>query len=206
MSPLVQSFKLTLASQSPRRKQLLRESGYQFDVIRPEESAEDPPHQGESPPDFVARVARQKAANVAGQLTAGMIIGSDTVADLGGTILGKPRDLDHAREMLTQLRGQIHHVYTGLCLWRRPDDQAIVRVASSKLRMSPISDRELEDYLHTDGWKGKAGAFGYQDRLGWVSILAGEESTVVGLPLRLLRDMLHEFGLTPPDPKELRGA
>jgi septum formation protein len=66
--------------------------------------------------------------------------------------------------------------------------------------MSPISDQDLEDYLQTNGWKGKAGAFGYQDRLGWVSILAGEESTVVGLPLRLLRDMLHEFGLTPPDP------
>ena len=194
----MQSFRLTLASQSPRRAQLLGQAGYQFDVQPADDGVEGPADDGETPPDYVSRSAKEKAANVAAQLASGLVVGCDTVADFAGTILGKPSDRDHAREMLSLLRGETHHVYSGLCLWQRPDDRSLIRVASSKLKMSNISDDELENYLDSGAWKGKAGAFGFQDQLGWIEILAGDESTVVGLPLNLLSSMLNEFGLSAP--------
>jgi septum formation protein len=72
--------------------------------------------------------------------------------------------------MLQLLRGRDHHVYSGLCLWRRPDDRHRVEVDVTRLVMDPISDAELEAYLATDAWEGKAGAFGYQDGLDWVHV------------------------------------
>lgn len=196
--PAVQSFRLTLASQSPRRRELLREAGYSFDVEPPDAGAEDEPRAGETPPELVERLAKQKAANVAPRIASGIVIGCDTVADCEGHILGKPRDSAHAREMLAKLRGRTHHVYSGLCVWRRPDDRVSVRVASAKLRMAAISDGDLQSYLDSRQWEGKAGAFGFQDELDWLKLLAGDPSTVVGLPLRLLADMLHEMGLREP--------
>jgi septum formation protein len=189
----MQSFQLTLASQSPQRRQLLDEAGYAFDVIVPHESAECGICSRETPPELVNRLARQKAANVAKRVGRGLVLGCDTVAECRGQILGKPKDLTHARQMLTLLRGRTHHVYSGVCLWRRPDDQSIARVATTKLRMEPITDRQLEQYLKSGCWEGKAGAFGFQDQLSWIEILAGSESNVVGLPLELLSEMLPEL-------------
>lgn len=187
------SFKLTLASQSPRRRQLLAEAGYRFEVVPPDDSAEDGARAGEPPPDLVCRLARQKAANVAQRVEHGVVLGCDTVADCMGEVLGKPRDRAHAGEMLSLLRGRTHHVYSGVCLWQRPEDRTMVRFAVTKLRMNDISDRELERYLDTGGWEGKAGAFGFQDELEWIEILAGSESNVIGLPLELLSEMLAEL-------------
>ena len=189
----MQSFRLILASQSPRRRQLLSAVGYEFEVMPPDESAESGALLREAPSEFVARMASQKAADVAPLIDQGLVLACDTVAECGGKILGKPRDRDHARSMLQQMNGQHHHVYSGVCLWRRPDDYNLVRVAATKLRMAQLSDRELEAYLDTGGWKGKAGAFGYQDELGWIEILAGSESNVVGLPMEMLADMIAEL-------------
>ncbi len=185
--------KLILASQSPRRRQLLEQAGYDFEVVIPDESAECGFCSNETPPELVSRLARQKAADVARRVTEGLVLGCDTVAECRGQILGKPHNIDHARQMLTLLRGRTHHVYSGVCLWRRPGDQTISRVASTKLYMEPISAEALEDYLETGAWEGKAGAFGYQDQLGWIKVLAGSESNVVGLPLELLSEMTTTF-------------
>lgn len=184
---------LILASASPRRRELLQEAGYAFEVRVPSDGAEDGQLPGEAPPEMVMRLARQKAADVANRMGKGIVIGCDTVAECGGEVLGKPRDLRHAREMLRGLRGQVHHVYSGICLWRRPDDRVITRVDSTKLKMETVLDSELESYLMTGLWRGKAGAFGYQDRHGWLRILAGSESNVVGLPLELFARMLAEL-------------
>ncbi len=185
--------RLILASASPRRRELLVEAGYVFEVLLPNPAAEDAPLPQETPPELVARLARQKAGDIAQRVDQGIVIGCDTVAECGGQILGKPRDRRHAREMLRQLRGHVHHVYSGLCLWRRPDDRVLTKVESTKLKMETILDAELESYLSSRLWEGKAGAFGYQDRHGWLRIVAGSESNVVGLPLELLRKMLDEF-------------
>jgi septum formation protein len=143
---------------------------------------------------MVARLACQKAADVAARVTHGTVIGCDTVAECCGIILGKPKNRQHAREMLALLRGREHHVYSGLCLHLRPSDETHVQVDVTRLVMDPISDADLESYLNSDGWEGKAGAFGYQDGLDWVHVVAGSESNVVGLPLELLARMLNEPG------------
>lgn len=185
--------RLILASQSPRRQELLAEAGYTFEVIPPSETAESGQNEGEPPPDLVKRLAYQKAEDVARQIDRGVILGCDTVVECRGQILGKPRDRSHAREMLTLLRGQLHRVYSGVCLWQRPGNQTLLEVDVTDLRMEPISETELEEYLESRAWEGKAGAFGYQDRLGWLTIVAGSESNVVGLPLELLGRMLQEL-------------
>ncbi len=94
--------------------------------------------------------------------------------------------------MLETLRGREHRVLSGVCLWQQPDGRAVIRVAVTTLRMDPLSDAQIDDYLTTGAWQGKAGAFGYQDRLGWVHVLEGSTSNVVGLPLELLEQMLEE--------------
>lgn len=182
--------RLILASSSPRRRQLLQQAGYDFQVIAPSDTAECGICSSETPPELVARLAYQKAEDVAKRLETGLVVGCDTVAECLGQILGKPKNREHAREMLSLLRGREHRVYSGLCLWRRPEDQVSVQVEVTRLVMDPIADRQLETYLDTDQWEGKAGAFGYQDGLDWVHILEGSESNVVGLPLELLERML----------------
>jgi septum formation protein len=184
---------LILASQSPRRRELLVEAGYRFTVIPPQDGAECGVCSGETPPQLVARLAFQKAADVAQRCQAGLILACDTVAEYQGQILGKPRDVDHARQMLNTLRGTVHHVYSGLALWEAGGAYRNVRVDSTRLRMSPLTDQQIEDYLLSGEWEGKAGAFGYQDGHDWLQIQAGSESNVVGLPMELLANMIREY-------------
>lgn len=181
---------LILASQSPRRRELLQLGGYEFEIILPSDSAESGVCSGESARDMVQRLARQKAEDVAQRVNSGVVLGSDTLAECDGQILGKPRDEEHAGQMLRLLRGREHVVHSGICLWQRPQDQVQVAVDTTRLRMQAITDAELQDYLDSDQWIGKAGAFGYQDRTGWLEIVAGSESNVVGLPMELLKSML----------------
>jgi septum formation protein len=190
--PIQQPTPLVLASQSPRRRQLLSESGYSFQVIAPSATAECGMCSRETPPELVARLAKQKAEDVARRLTEGAVIGCDTVAVCRGHVLGKPQDRKHAREMLCLMRGREHSVYSGLCLWLRPQDEFDVRVEHTRLQMIELSDRELESYLDTNLWEGKAGAFGLQDRLGWIEIIEGSETNVVGLPMELLKKMFAD--------------
>ncbi len=181
---------LILASQSPRRRQLLEEAGYQFTVCPPGPDAEQGDVAGETPKQLVARLAYQKADDVARRVERGLILACDTVAECDGRILGKPADEDHARRMLETLRGRAHRVLTGVCLWSIPDGQPDTRVEVTTLCMDRLTDGQIDEYLASGGWVGKAGAFGYQDRLGWVHVLQGSASNVVGLPMPLLAEML----------------
>jgi septum formation protein len=103
--------------------------------------------------------------------------------------------------MLQLLRGSVHRVYSGVCVWRplvnddagKPD----VRLAASELRMDAFSDAELEDYLNSGLWRGKAGAFGFQDRPEWLHLTSGSESNVVGMPMELVVQMLDAVGIRP---------
>ena len=184
--------KIILASQSPRRKQLLAEAGYSFDVLA-SGIKEPPPRPNESPAAYAMRLAYLKAAAVAGRVSQGLVVGCDTVVESEGAIFGTPVDRDDARRILTALRGKLHRVITGVCLWDVATGRATVRYASTLLRMDHLSDAQLEEYLDSNEWQGKAGAFGYQDRLGWVHIVEGSESNVVGLPLELLAEMLCQL-------------
>jgi septum formation protein len=190
----VKTQRLILASSSPRRRQLLDEWGYTFDVIEPHPAAECGVCSRETPPELVARLARQKAADVAARVERGLVIGCDTVAECCGQILGKPTGREHARQMLTLLSGREHRVYSGLCLWRRPGDELRLAVEVTTLVMDSLTSEQLEQYLGGGGWEGKAGAFGFQDGLDWVHIVEGSETNVVGLPMELLEQLLGEMG------------
>ncbi len=184
---------LILASGSPRRRELMQQAGYRFRVVVPDDHAECGLCSGESPIQFVCRMAYQKAANVASKVADALVIGCDTVAECQGVILGKPRDERDAEEMLRRLRGRNHRVLSGLCLWPVPEGTPVIETAISHLFMDPLSDSQIEDYLHSGQWEGKAGAFGYQDGLDWVHLVEGSESNVVGLPMELLGRLIAEL-------------
>lgn len=189
--------RLILASGSPQRHRLLHEAGYTFEVVVPSPQAECGICSKETPPEMVARLAWQKAADVATGLPASprettIIIACDTVAECAGHILGKPVNRKHAREMLELLAGREHHVYSGLCLWPTHGGQPRVEVDRTTLRMDRLTDRQISEYLDSELWEGKAGTFGYQDRAGWLHIVAGSESNVIGLPMELLAHMLGD--------------
>jgi len=174
------------------------QGGYQFEVFVPDEAAECGICSTGGPAALVTDLALRKAADVAGQLgdrdESCLVIACDTVAECGGAVLGKPKDEQHARGMLRQLSGTVHRVYSGLCIWpyqfSLPVRPIETRVAVTELRMDELTEAELEEYLESKLWQGKAGAFGYQDRVGWLHIVAGSESNVIGLPLELMAEML----------------
>lgn len=198
---------LVLASSSPRRRELLAEAGYEFTVMPPPPDIECGVCSESGPAGLVTELAFRKAQTVVGLLPdeeinrgrrgpgslAPIVIAADTVAECDGFILGKPHDEEDARAMLRQLSGREHRVLTGLCLWRLGDRQPLVQVAVTTLKMDPLSEAQLDEYLASGQWEGKAGAFGYQDRLGWVHIVEGSESNVVGLPMELLAEMLAQI-------------
>lgn len=190
---LISHAQFVLASGSPRRRELLEQAGYRFRIVVPAAAAECGVCSRESPREFVARLARQKAKDVGDRIRKGLVLAADTVAECQGQVLGKPASEHHAREMLTLLRGRIHYVHTGVCLWQFPGEQFLTRVRTTKLRMDEVSDSQLDEYLASGGWAGKAGAFGYQDRLGWIHIVEGSESNVVGLPMETVAAMFQQF-------------
>jgi septum formation protein len=194
---------LILASGSPRRRELLEEAGYEFTVVPASEDVECGVCSESGPAGLVMELAFRKASAVRQQILADgnsasldcrtVIVAADTVADLDGFVLGKPRDDAHARAMLSQLSGREHRVLTGLCVWPLQGATPLIKLAVTKLRMDLLSDEQLDEYLDSGQWEGKAGAFGFQDRLGWVHIVEGSASNVVGLPMELLTEMLVEI-------------
>jgi septum formation protein len=181
---------IILASSSPRRRELLDRFGYTFRVLEPDPNAECGICSRETPPEMVARLAYQKAANVIEKIDSGLVLSCDTVAECVAIILGKPENREHARQMLQRLRGRRHSVYSGVCLWDKATSTRSIRVDVSHLWMEPITDEQLESYLDTEQWIGKAGAFGFQDGPNWIRLDQGSASNVVGLPMELLSTML----------------
>ena len=190
-------YKLILGSRSPRRRQLLDAAGFEFEVLTPGDGAERDPNEDVSPEVLVSQLAYRKAADVAARAKDSLVIGCDTVAECDGQILGKPLDESHARRMLETLSGRKHRVLSGLCLWPVGDDytkaEPLRRVNVTSLEMDRLTPAQLDEYIAGGKWRGKAGSFGYQDELGWIHIVEGSESNVVGLPMELLEEMLAEI-------------
>ncbi len=201
---------LVLASGSPRRRELLSAAGYQFIVVPPDPDVECGVCSDSGPAGLVAELASRKAGDVRRQILSSpsliyilskpsLILAADTVAECDGVILGKPRDEDDARTMLKTLSGREHRVFTGVCLLplvggclasQDLETAALARVAVTRLRMDRLTEAQLDEYIAGGEWEGKAGAFGYQDRLGWVHVVEGSETNVVGLPMEMLSEML----------------
>ncbi|WP_146578161.1 Maf family protein [Neorhodopirellula pilleata] len=185
---------LVLASGSPRRAELLHAAGYEFEIQPAADSAECGICSRETAPEMVARLAFQKAADVIRKRKRGLILAADTLAACQGQILGKPKNRDHAESMLKLLSGTKHDVYTGVCLWSAASNRCYVDVVRSRLEMQTLSAEQLDAYLDTLLWEGKAGAFGYQDGNDWISVVDQDsESNIVGLPMERLAELLEKF-------------
>ena len=181
---------LVLASQSPRRRELLALLGitprvhpaHTDETVRP----------GETPESYVRRVAAEKAAAVPGEL----VLAADTAVVLGHEILGKPRDADDARRMLRALSGRLHRVLTGVCL-RRAGPEPLVRdrLVATEVRFAALRAAEVDWYVATGEPLDKAGAYALQGAGGlFVSEVRGSVSNVVGLPLHETAELLCGAG------------
>ncbi len=184
--------KVILASGSPRRREILEQVGVVFEVRQSE--VEEVTTQTESP-EVVKELSHQKAWAVAAQCGEDvLVIGADTIVACGDTILGKPRDDAHAKEMLRQLQGNSHHVYTGvtLVLKRNGQTESISFAEDTMVSIAPMDDAQMDAYLATGEHWDKAGAYAVQGRFAiYVQGLEGDYYNVVGLPVsRLYRECL----------------
>ena len=184
---------LILASASPRRRELLARFGVPFE-IDPADGPEIPPA-GADAAHTVTALSAAKAARTALRHPDGLVIGADTVVELDGAILGKPRDEDDAFRMLQALSGHEHRVYTGVTLIRgaaRLSETEMTRVFFRKM-----TDAEIRAYIATGEPMDKAGAYGYQGVAGlFVERIDGDYFNVVGLPLCRLGRMLETMGVS----------
>jgi len=186
---------LTLASASPRRRELLEQLGYVLDV-RPQDT-DEAVLPGEAPTDYVLRVAREKARACSGDA----VLAADTAVVLGTAILGKPRDAQDARRMLRALAGIPHEVLTAVCVRRSGLERTAV--VTAEVRLDPLSDAQIDWYVATGEPLDKAGAYAIQGLAGaFVRHLRGSVSNVIGLPLAETLELLGAAGV--PLPWEVR--
>jgi septum formation protein len=183
-----------LASASPRRRQLLEEAGYTFEVD-PSDVVEPGPGPETAPADYAAHLAWLKARAVARRRSTGLILAADTVCAVDGHILNKPVDRADADRMIRLQEGRDTDVITGLCLYRPDLDEWTGAIETSVVRFRALGDRERVDYLDSNRWEGKSGAYGVQDRDPFVSVIRGSFSNVVGLPLERLASLLRSHGV-----------
>ena len=172
--------RLILGSGSPRRKELLAVLGVEPDAILPPDINEDP-RKGELPRPYVERMAREKAQAVPYQ-EGDIVLSADTTVALGRRILGKPADAGEAAEFLLALSGRRHRVYTAIAL--RKGDRLWERCVESRVKMKDLSDEELNGYLATNDWQGKAGGYSIQGPAGaFIPWISGSHASIMGLPL-----------------------
>ena len=181
---------LILASKSPRRAELLRAAGFEFTVRIAD--VDESVQQRESPEAYVQRLAGKKAMAVGIQPDE-MVLGADTIVVLGDEILGKPRDEDHALEMLKRLSGRRHEVYTGVCLWTA--GWIRTRFSRTAVWFDEMDTSEMEAYVRSGEPLDKAGAYAIQGLAAkYIPRIDGSYTNVVGLPVDLVRRMMKEIG------------
>ena len=185
--------RLILASTSPRRKELLALLGVSFDVCPP--TFLEQPIPGCSPREQVARFAQEKARSVACLWPDAVVLGSDTIIESQGRVLGKPLDHADARRMLMSLAGQPHYVHTAVALCGRSQAIDAVEVETTTVYMKADRDGAIERYLETGESFGKAGAYSIQGQgADLIEKIEGDYTAVVGLPLRMTANLLCVAG------------
>jgi septum formation protein len=183
---------LILASASPRRRQLLAEAGYVFEVD-PSGIDEREPERAVSAVVYASLLAWHKADEVARRRRSGLILAADTVCAVGSEILNKPRDGADAERMIRLQEGHDTDVISGICLYRADLEEWVGAVEVSVVRFRPLSDRERVLYLDSGRWQGKSGGYGVQDGDPFVTVVEGSFSNVVGLPMERLAQLLRDY-------------
>jgi septum formation protein len=197
-----------LASQSPRRRELLKQIGVHYEVLllrndpRRNVHVDETPFDGESPVDYVQRVCRNKA--LAGWETLGLrnlpllpILAADTTVTLEGKIIGKPDDNEHAADILRMLSGTQHQVLTAVAM--AFEERIEILLSATTIKFDTLSEERIHRYLLTSEAHDKAGAYGIQGHAGaFVKHIEGSYSGVMGLPLYETVQLLKSFGYPAP--------
>lgn len=190
--------RIVLASASPGRRELLAQMGHAFETVPA--NVDETVRDGADPGREAERLAVAKASEVAARTPPAIVIGADTLVELGGEIIGKPRDRAHAVEMLRRLSGTTHRVITGICVVdnRHGEATAETAVVSTAISMRPISDEQIRAYVESGEADGKSGAYAIQETADrYVLKVEGSFTNVVGLPTERLGEMLRGLGLPP---------
>ena len=208
--------RLILASASPRRRQLLEEAGYAFDT-EPPDADEEALGRGVEPAKLPVVLASHKAGVVAERHRgeAAVVLAADTVVYSSlGEPLGKPLDADDARRMLRLLSGSLHAVVTAFTCTRCDDGAGVAGRVRSDVLMRPLSEDEIEAYVASEAWRGKAGGYGIQDEPGqalgqgdpFIERISGELTNIVGLPMPQVIDALRTLGVGRSDDPPFRSV
>jgi septum formation protein len=185
--------KLILASSSPRRRELLASLGVTpHQIISPE--IDETPLKKEAPQDYVKRIAVEKAKAVHLRVPDAYILAADTIVERGRKIILKAENAGDARRILVSLSGKRHRVYTSVCVIS-PDGKEANRTVLTRLSFKRLMDEDLEAYLRSKEWEGKAGAYGIQGMAAkFVTYLSGSYTNVIGLPLYETECLLKGLG------------
>lgn len=190
---------LVLASASPRRLTILGQVGIEPDALRPT-SIDETPHKTEPPRAYVARIAKEKAYTAQKlideepDLAGSFILSADTIVAVGRRILTKPELVEEAARMLQLLSGRSHRVYTCICLIT-PNRKMRHRIVETRVRFKHLSSEEIDCYLVSNEWRGKAGGYAIQGMAGaFIERIVGSYTNVVGLPLTEVIKMLRGEG------------
>lgn len=194
---------LVLASASPRRRELLERIGLAVDVAPAD--ADESVHPGEAPADCARRLALAKAEIAAAAHPGRWVLGADTVVSIGRDLLGKPADDAEAAAMIERLAGAEHQVITGVCLLGGDAPETIA--VTTAVVMRPLSAGEIDRYVASGEWRGKAGGYAIQGiAAALVSEVRGSVTNVIGLPVAQVVEMLAAAGGPQPDYREGRPA
>jgi septum formation protein len=174
--------KLILASSSPRRRELLISAGFSPDqILSPD--VDETPVKGEKIREYVKRIAILKARAVHSQVPNAFVLAADTSVECGRRILLKAEHKEEARQMIQGYSGRRHRVYTAVC-GLSPEGKEACRVVMTRIALKRLSDQEIDAYLETGEWEGKAGAFAIQGKAAkFVKFMSGSYTNVLGLPL-----------------------
>ncbi len=192
---------ILLASTSPRRQELLELLGGPFRIVSP--TCEEILSPDLSPSEQTRQLARDKALSVANHRPEDLVIGSDTVIEIEGRLLGKPKNMQEAETMLRELRGKVHQVHTGVSVIQQASSISIDFVETAHVWIKPLDEQTLKTYLATEESLGKAGAYSIQgEGAKLIEKIEGDYPTIVGLPLWRVGKVLEQQGFTLPNPVE----
>lgn len=191
----VMTAELVLASESPRRFELLKGLGIKFRAVRSE--VDESRFKARSPEELVKKLALAKAQAVARKLKRGVVVGADTIVVLGGEILGKPSSQAEARAMLKRLSGRKHEVLTGVAVVDVSTGKQTVDCVRTEVKFRKLTEEEISSYVGTGEPLDKAGSYAIQGRAGlFVERIKGCYYNVVGLPLARLAEILRDYGVS----------
>ena len=186
---------IVLASSSPRRKDLLKGLGCRFQVIP--STVEEKINPSLSAKENVFKIARLKALDVGQKVEKGIVVAADTLVTLEQEIFPKPKNKSEARKMLRKLSGKEHQVVTGLVVFSPEQKKLLKKIVVTKVKLIPLSEKMIRDYLRTEEFRDKAGSYAIQGKGALlVESINGDYYNVIGLPLSVLEKLLEKFGIS----------